>query len=70
MCICLRVPICVTDSCAAPAGDVPLSPLLLLSFYQGHLTVKGPKGARHPPTSTDNTTAERSTPFFNKETQI
>lgn len=34
------LPICVTDSCAAPAGDVPLSPSLLLSFYQGHLTVQ------------------------------
>lgn len=49
-----RLPICVTDSCAAPAGDVPLSPSLL-SFYQGHLTVQRPKGAGPPPNRTDNT---------------
>ncbi len=66
--ICVRLlPICVTDSCAAPAGDVPLSPSLLPSFYQGHLTAQCPKGARHPPNWTDNTAAaEHSRAFLIK----
>lgn len=67
---CVRLPICVTHSCAAPAGDAPLSPSLLPSFYQGHLTVRRPRGAGHPADSTGNmAAAEHGRAFFNKEIQ-
>lgn len=54
-----HVPICVIDSHAAPAGDVPLSPSLLLSFYQGHVTVHRPEGASKP--NTRQSTADSPT---------
>lgn len=47
-------PICVTHSCAAPAVDVPLSPSLLPHSIKV-TSLCSPKGARRPPSRTDNT---------------
>lgn len=48
-------------SCAAPAGEVSLSPSLLLP-YQGHLSVQSPKGDSKAPRRTGSSRAKHKTP--------
>lgn len=53
--VCL--PICVTDSCAAPARDT--ATLLFTPSHSIKVTsLCSPKGAKHPPNRTDSTAAE------------
>lgn len=56
-CECVCLPICVTDSCAAPAGDIGTLP-----FTPSHsikvTSLCIPRGARHPPSRADGPAAE------------